>query len=199
MRRGWRLGAQRRFRLFGFGKRRTVVAVRAVDCGETRGLPRSTGVFGWGQGNWRAEDSSTGAVDNARFPPRCPRLRVGRPRVRRRSSTCAPRVRTQPSTELSPSVGGGLPVAHPARPVGGSGAGSVGRMAARGVADRGSVTTARVCLRVSSVPRALLDPGGQLLDLFERLAPLGDLVADLLVGVHDRRVVAAAEGLPDPG
>src|SRR5438046_1111817 len=48
-----------------------------------------------------------------------------------------------------------------------------------------------------SVPGALLDPRRELLDLFEGLAALGDLVTDLLVGVHDRGVVAAAEGLPD--
>src|SRR6185295_17351832 len=47
------------------------------------------------------------------------------------------------------------------------------------------------------VAGALLDARRELLHLFEGLAPLGDLVADLLVGVHDRGVVAAAEGLPD--
>src|SRR5688500_4838293 len=40
-----------------------------------------------------------------------------------------------------------------------------------------------------SVAGALLDPRRELLDLFEGLAALCDLVADLLVGVHDRGVV----------
>lgn len=50
-----------------------------------------------------------------------------------------------------------------------------------------------------SVAGALLDARREFLDLFEGLAALGDLVADLLVRVHDGGVVATAEGLPDTG
>ena len=46
---------------------------------------------------------------------------------------------------------------------------------------------------------ALLDACSELLDLFEGLTALSDLVADLLVGVHHCGVVASTERLTDAG
>lgn len=52
--------------------------------------------------------------------------------------------------------------------------------------------------RAGLLAGALLDAGGQLLHLVVDAAAFGHLLADLLVRMHDRGVVAAAEGLPDP-
>ena len=52
-------------------------------------------------------------------------------------------------------------------------------------------------MRSGSAAGALLDPRGELLHLVVDAPTLGHLLADLLVRVHDRGVVAAAEGLPD--
>src|SRR5689334_14355502 len=73
-------------------------------------------------------------------------------------------------------------------------AATTGRSGRTGGARRARRAGARASVLVAG---ALLDARRELLHLFEGLAPLGDLVADLLVGVHDGGVVAAAEGLPD--
>src|SRR6476619_1543415 len=53
--------------------------------------------------------------------------------------------------------------------------------------------------RTSRLTGLLLDPVGQLGDLVVDTASLGEQLPDLLVGVHDRGVVAAAELLADLG
>src|SRR5690349_9413935 len=83
-----------------------------------------------------------------------------------------------------------------ARPVAPSSA-NAARAGAREAAPVRSRTGAAGRRRRASAAGALLDARGQLLHLLEGLAALGDLVADLLVRVHDGRVVAPAEGLAD--
>src|SRR5438067_849871 len=50
---------------------------------------------------------------------------------------------------------------------------------------------------LSTAPES--DAGDQLVDLVEDHVALGHLLLDLVDGVHDRRVVAAAKGLGDAG